>query len=73
MLLSKIKGKEKEYYEKLITYIRDWPGHDRLYATEQLAHASLDGEQKIDLVLSADPQGDKRLVVNEALKRGVEL
>jgi dTDP-glucose 4,6-dehydratase len=32
-LMSELKGKpEKDYYKKLITYVKDRPGHDRRYA-----------------------------------------
>jgi len=30
--IAKIKGKDKDYYKKLITFIKDRPGHDRRYA-----------------------------------------
>jgi dTDP-glucose 4,6-dehydratase len=30
--LADIKGKDKDYYKKLITYVRDRPGHDWRYA-----------------------------------------
>jgi dTDP-glucose 4,6-dehydratase len=30
--LSRIKGKEKDYFKKLISYVKDRPGHDRRYA-----------------------------------------
>jgi len=31
-ILSQIKGKEKDYYKKLITYVKERPGHDRRYS-----------------------------------------
>ena len=31
-IVADIKGKEKDYYKKLITYVTDRPGHDRRYA-----------------------------------------
>jgi len=30
--IAKIKGKNKDYYKKLITFVKDRPGHDRRYA-----------------------------------------
>jgi dTDP-glucose 4,6-dehydratase len=30
--IAKIKGKDKDYYKKLITFVKDRPGHDRRYA-----------------------------------------
>jgi dTDP-glucose 4,6-dehydratase len=30
--IAKIKGKDKSYYKKLITFVKDRPGHDRRYA-----------------------------------------
>ncbi len=30
--IAKVKGKEKDYYKKLITFVKDRPGHDRRYA-----------------------------------------
>ena len=30
--VAKIKGKDKDYYKKLITFVKDRPGHDRRYA-----------------------------------------
>jgi dTDP-glucose 4,6-dehydratase len=30
--IAKIKGKNKDYYKRLITFIKDRPGHDRRYA-----------------------------------------
>lgn len=30
--IAKIKGRDKGYYEKLITFVKDRPGHDRRYA-----------------------------------------
>ena len=30
--IAKIKGKDEDYYKKLITFIKDRPGHDRRYA-----------------------------------------
>jgi len=30
--ISKIKGKDKDYYKKFITFVKDRPGHDRRYA-----------------------------------------
>ncbi len=31
-LLQKKKGRSKDYYKKLITFVKDRPGHDRRYA-----------------------------------------
>jgi dTDP-glucose 4,6-dehydratase len=31
-MIAQIKGKEEEYYKKLITYVKDRPAHDRRYA-----------------------------------------
>jgi dTDP-glucose 4,6-dehydratase len=31
-LMAEKKGKEKDYYKKLITFVKDRPGHDRRYA-----------------------------------------
>jgi dTDP-glucose 4,6-dehydratase len=30
--IAKIKGKDKDYYKKLIVFVKDRPGHDRRYA-----------------------------------------
>ena len=30
--IAKIKGKNKDYYKRLITFVKDRPGHDRRYA-----------------------------------------
>ena len=30
--IAKIKGRDKDYYKKLITFVKDRPGHDRRYA-----------------------------------------
>jgi dTDP-glucose 4,6-dehydratase len=30
--IAKIKEKNKDYYKKLITFVKDRPGHDRRYA-----------------------------------------
>ena len=30
--IAKIKGKDKDYYKKLISFVKDRPGHDRRYA-----------------------------------------
>ena len=30
--IAKIEGKDKDYYKKLITFVKDRPGHDRRYA-----------------------------------------
>ncbi len=30
--MAELNGKEKDYYKKLITYVKDRPGHDRRYA-----------------------------------------
>lgn len=30
--IAKIKGKDKDYYKNLITFVKDRPGHDRRYA-----------------------------------------
>lgn len=30
--IGQLKGKEKDYYQKLITFVKDRPGHDRRYA-----------------------------------------
>jgi len=30
--ITKIRGKDKDYYKKLITFVKDRPGHDRRYA-----------------------------------------
>lgn len=30
--IAKIKGKDKDYHKKLITFVKDRPGHDRRYA-----------------------------------------
>jgi len=30
--IAKIKGKDKDYYKRLITFVKDRPGHDRRYA-----------------------------------------
>ena len=30
--IAKIKGKSKDYHKKLITFVKDRPGHDRRYA-----------------------------------------
>ena len=30
--MAKIKGKEKDYYKKLIVFVKDRPGHDRRYS-----------------------------------------
>ena len=30
--IAKIKGKDKDYYKKIITFVKDRPGHDRRYA-----------------------------------------
>lgn len=30
--IAKVKGKEKDHYKKLITFVEDRPGHDRRYA-----------------------------------------
>ncbi len=31
-MIAQIKGKEEKYYKKLITFVKDRPGHDRRYA-----------------------------------------
>ncbi len=33
-IVAELKGKEKVYYKKLITYVKDRPGHDRRYAID---------------------------------------
>jgi dTDP-glucose 4,6-dehydratase len=30
--IAKIKGRDKDYYKKLITFVKDRPGHDKRYA-----------------------------------------
>jgi len=30
--IARLKGKEKDYYKRLITFVKDRPGHDRRYA-----------------------------------------
>ena len=30
--IAKIKGKDEDYYKKLVTFVKDRPGHDRRYA-----------------------------------------
>ena len=30
--IAKIKGRDKDYYKSLITFVKDRPGHDRRYA-----------------------------------------
>jgi dTDP-glucose 4,6-dehydratase len=30
--IAKLKGKDKNYFKKLITFVKDRPGHDRRYA-----------------------------------------
>ncbi len=33
-IVAELKGKDKDYYKKLITYVKDRPGHDRRYAID---------------------------------------
>jgi len=53
--VAKIKGKDEDYYKRLITFVKDRPGHDRRYAINcDKIKQELNWRQKFDFEKGLD-------------------
>lgn len=53
--IGRLQGKDKDYYKKLITFVKDRPGHDRRYAINyDKIKRELDWRKKYDFEKSLD-------------------